>query len=326
MSKRNFKKSNNETSFLLFSLSVILCFSCEVSIQNLNQKNEPKIVSVESPKNSVSQISNIASASNLKPTNFECRDEILLVKFKEISLKCDSSLMDALEVWENPATPLEQERDTPYGTRSKHLFFKLKGKYLRNYEKYSFSPRVEIYPISEFREAFVKSDSYVEQFDEEILSVKKIIASKTSQIKNLPFIPFVGMRVSLTTKVKHISFKNGQGVLHLSQFSAAESLINNEGLTYIFQGITADKKYYILATFPVRLDLLPDTYEEKVFRNYELPEFFQGSKNWEIHQAGYDKYLKSMKILLNQQKSDDFKPNLDKIEKMINSLEVNWSE
>ncbi len=329
MTKSELKKINSKIFLLLLCLVAIFCSSCKVSSQNLNKKKQLEIVSVESSINSVSQISNIAPDSNLKPTTFECRKETLLIKFKEVSLKCDPSLMNALEVWENPATPLEQERDTPYGTRPRHLFFKFKGNYPAYYEDYWLSPRIEIYPIAEFRKAFIKSDSYMEQFDEEIKSIEKIIFSKPSKpykVDKLPFIPFIGLNTLLTSRIKNISFKNGQGFIHLSQFSVEASLINNQGLAYVFQGITSNKKYYILVTFPVRLDLLPDTYEEKVFRNYELPEFFQGSKNWEIHQAEYDKYLKSMKILLNQQKSEDFKPNLDKIEKMINSLEVNWSE
>jgi hypothetical protein len=216
--------------------------------------------------------------------------------------------------------------DKPDSTWSRHVSVYFRGPYEENTAESFFSPQINIYPISEFRQALSKSESYVVQFNDEIARLKEIIGRKPDEIEKAPQIPFYDGSPELRTRATYLEFDNGSGVLYLAQYNIEAALINNRGLTYIFQGITSDGKFYILGTFPVTLDFLPATYEDEKFGDYELPEFFHGSKNWSEHQRDYQKYLDSMRSRLNREPSAAFNPSLVEIEETVRSLAVNWRD
>lgn len=64
---------------------------------------------------------------------------------------------------------------------------------------------------------------------------------------------------SVVAKYSKQLFQSGEGVLLLTQYSQdmAPTPVNNEELTYNFQGITKDRKYYVAASFAVTNAALP---------------------------------------------------------------------
>lgn len=314
MKKVVFIKKKRCYGFIILAsyLLAFLC-SCNVVDRNLQAKSDPTPTAITT--------SNFA----IDKADLENQHKTKRVTFKGVSLETDILLVSEIARSEEPAQPLELETDKPDGVWPKHISLKLRGEYYKQNKDSFFPPEINIYPIEEFRLALAKSPHFVKEFDKEIMHLQSIIAKKPSKVEIVPRIPFYDGTPELKTRVKYLSFKNGRGFFHLTQFNIEAYLINNRGLTYIFQGISSDDKYYVLGTFPVALDFLPDNYGERKFGDYELPEFWQGSKNWKQHEARYREYLSSIEKLLRNHPADDFNPSLIRIEETMASLDLDSS-
>lgn len=303
-------KSRNQ-SLITLAVFILIFSSCSA----VSPSSEAKKQGEDSQNN-----------SHVNQTEINTPNHSQSVNFKGVSFQNKIPLVSNIETLEKPASPLENEDDKPDYIKPRHLSFGLKGEYATRNEENGFSPEIIVYPIAEFRQAFAISEAHIRGFDEEINSLENIISKKTSKIEDFPYLLCFECTHDVESHLKYISFKNGEGVLYLTQFNLGPSIINNERLTYAFQGITADKQYYILGTFPVRSKILPDSIYVYKFKDYVLPQFFYDRKNDRENEKKYKKYLASVETLLNKQKASDFNPDLDKIEETISSLEVNWQD
>lgn len=124
----------------------------------------------------------------------------------------------------------------------------------------------------------------------------------------LPFLPLFNAAQVMHAQVQYLDFKSGKGVRFLTQFDQARLPINNYELFYTFQGLSSDGKYYIAAVLPVTNPELPATSEVNEQQAEALNDFAN--------------YLSGVVTLLNQQPADSFTPDLDKLDKLIGSIEV----
>jgi hypothetical protein len=168
---------------------------------------------------------------------------------------------------------------------------------------------------------FAISSSLTKTFDEQLEGLQKVIKDKSFRLENqIPFVPFWDGSQTFQTKVKQTSFQNGKGIFFLTQFDIEVSLINNEGLVYVFQGITKDNKNYILAKFPIRISFLPESYYADEFEGYKLPErgFIETDKELKQH----ERHVSTATKMLENLPPDEFEPNLKYLEEIISSLKV----
>ncbi len=237
------------------------------------------------------------------------------VEFKGVNFSYDAQVFGEPTVEENAELPLEDETYKPDSVAPKHLLFKLKNSELKR------EAVIYVFPIKEYRRMFAISSSLTKIFDEQLEGLRKVIKDKNFRLNNqIPFIPFWDGSQTFQTKVKHASFQNGNGIFFLTQFDIEVSLINNEGLVYVFQGITEDNKNYILAKFPIRVSFLPESYYAKELEGYKLPErgFIETDK--ELKQ--YEKHVSMATKRLENLPPDEFEPNLKYLEEIISSLKV----
>ena len=75
----------------------------------------------------------------------------------------------------------------------------------------------------------------------------------------MPLLPINNAGQVLHARVHYLDFDNGSGMGYLTQITMGPSRINNQELFYTFQGLTADRAYYVVAFFPVSLASLPAT-------------------------------------------------------------------
>jgi hypothetical protein len=123
----------------------------------------------------------------------------------------------------------------------------------------------------------------------------------------LPFLPLSNEGQLLHAQVQYLPFKNGEGVRFLTQLSQGMTPVNNYELIYTFQGLTSDDKYYVAAILPVT--------------NPELPADTGGVQQATLV-GDFQDYLSGMIGQLNGQLSDQFTPDLLKLDAMIRSIEV----
>jgi hypothetical protein len=220
-----------------------------------------------------------------------------------------------------PVFPLTGETDKPEGVVPAHVSFTLVGPYASRHTSSYFAPELSIYPIPKYKDALALSRNYVESLEKDIQSLKMMLAEQpTSPEKEIPFLPFgIDATQAFHSRVKYINFKNGRGIMFLTQFNIEPSLVNNQGLVYTFQGLTDDGLNYVSARFPVTVPFLPPSYEPGTFDNYTLPTYFYG-KDKVSNEEKYKIYLSKITRRLDELPSDKFEPRLTLLESLILSL------
>jgi hypothetical protein len=121
----------------------------------------------------------------------------------------------------------------------------------------------------------------------------------------LPFLPLDNNLQVMHAKVEYLDFKNGKGVVFLTQYNNGIVPINNMQLIYTFQGLTSDGKTYIAAVLPVTHPDLPPTDQASSVAGAEFQASLAKTITW-----------------LEQQPGGSFTPDLAKLNAMIQSIEV----
>jgi hypothetical protein len=206
-------------------------------------------------------------------------------------------------------------------------------------------PQLRVFPLAEFRKAFdiagkenakhvvypPNPESWTDYFDTEVRVLKELLAAKPQASVGrflarargekgckgaMPFLPMWEACQAFTSHVHYVSFKNGNGVFFLTQWDRETEQISNAGLEYAYQGITNDHRYWVYAQFSVAAPFLHSGTEPDVIawneKNYLLSH--QSKK--------YQTYLRPVLAKLEALPANQFRPNLELLDKLIQSLEV----
>ena len=253
------------------------------------------------------------------------------VTCKGVSFAFDSALVSEVMAETIPAVDGDQLCDTA----PEHLSFEFIG-YRRRKELCCNTPTFRVFPVDQFRKAVSPRNQEEAKIfgknavDEEVRVLKLLLAKQPAPANigsflgkargekccgAMPFLPLVEACMAFTARHKYMRFKNGKGILFLTQWDKETTRVDNGWLEYNFQGITDDGKYYVSADFPVAAPFLPDGDEPEVYawneKNYLLSH---NSKE-------YQTYLRPLMKELEALPADKFDPSLDLIERMIQSLQ-----
>jgi outer membrane murein-binding lipoprotein Lpp len=134
---------------------------------------------------------------------------------------------------------------------------------------------------------------------------------------SMTMIPKAGVLPVVQTNGKRIDFRNGKGVRFVTAFGQGQGAIANDGLYYVFNGLTNDGLYHVSAILPISSTLFADTRTGKI-PNTELvyPDNADSS--------GFEKYLNQAVQSLDDSKSsgDAFVSSLENFDKLIGSLRI----
>jgi hypothetical protein len=138
-----------------------------------------------------------------------------------------------------------------------------------------------------------------------------------------PASGWIGMslraRQAFRARVNYVPFKNGRGIMFLSQYNIETSLINNQGLAYVFQGVTDDGTHVVSAVFPVAAPFLPKDFDVETVEEYKLPKDFYTLPN---ESKVYQSYLRTVVPKLEALPPDKYVPELRLLEELVRSLSV----
>lgn len=254
-------------------------------------------------------------------TDEQTNEQTKSILFNGTCFRYRSSLATDIRTETVAASPLEVESDKPDSVAPEHSLFTFVGPYALSHESSFFSPQIRVYTISDYRNALSKSTLYSQQLDDDIISLKAILAARPNlSAHEIPFLPFgIDATQVFRAHIKYVDFKNGKGIIFLTQYNVEPSLINNQGLVYTFQGVTDDGLYYVSATFPINASILPEKWDSKSSDGYRLPSYFYG-ENYESNRQQYEKYLTHVTSQLNELTSDKFEPRLDLFDELTSSL------
>lgn len=173
-------------------------------------------------------------------------------------------------------------------------------------------PHILIYPVHELDQAATQT----------VQDLKDLLAEKPRDLPaGIPILPTIPASQLIDAHIQYLTFTNGSGVRVLTQLAQDAWPINNEGLVYIFQGLTSDDAYYISAFLPVTAPFLPDHVDDlatvpsvngKSFPEFDSPNF--GSEYRSYRQAIIDK--------LNSTAPEEFEPALGILDSLMESLKL----
>lgn len=168
-------------------------------------------------------------------------------------------------------------------------------------------PQIQVYPADEY--AQLNSNAA-----DQIQKLKTILAGGPLTPDVLPNWVMNAAQL-MAAKMQIINFQSGRGVRFLTQYDQYPALINNHELFYLFQGLTNDGKYYIVALFPVTSSILAENEKpESPVPQGGVPLPAGGSPD----QAYYDAVVAA----LNTMYEDSFNPSLFQLDALIQSITV----
>lgn len=260
------------------------------------------------------QLDNSANNKNAEQKTEKTNATSQTVNFKGVSFNYNPQIFGAVEMEEVAEQPLENKDDKPDSVAPQHrLFtFDLSTDFSEMY--------IAVYPIDDFPRMYAVNKSSVEAMKEEIKNLKKVLKDKNFRVENqIPYLPFIDASQTFQAKVKHFNFPSGKGILFLTFWETQLELPSNRQLRYIFEGLTNDGKYYILAEMPVSVAFLPEDSSDE-YEGYKIPS---GEKfNGKIVLKRMAEVSKRVAKRLEKLSQNEFKPNPKYFEEIISSLKI----
>lgn len=233
-------------------------------------------------------------------------EKITAVEYGGVHFEIHSALAES--IWQEVVTAGPQSEGMPtWDARPEHLRFTIAGPREQNtFEGMRVAtasqPQILIYPTQEFR-------TMSELAKAEIEELQSLLETRPPAPENeIPLLPLINAAQVFHAQVKYLDFQNGSGVRFVTQYSQDMGPITNQNVFYTFQGLTQDGAYYVAAYFPITADGLSD---EPII------------EDWDAFAAGYQDYLAETINHLDALSAQEFEPDLDILDDVIQSLVVN---
>ena len=98
-------------------------------------------------------------------------------------------------------------------------------------------------------------------------------------------------------------------------------MVSNDHLRYVFEGLSSDGKYYVLAEIPISVKFLPEDPPDE-FEGYKQSYLFEDYETSDTIKRRYRNYISSITTRLDNLSPNDFNPSLRYLEEMISSLKI----
>ena len=233
------------------------------------------------------------------------------VAYKNLTLSYDPALAREYLAETVPAIPLLNKTDKPDGVWPEHIRITFRESYvpLKRREAGGEDAQVRIY-------VFPATDPNNKDFDKDFPTTRKaadnlaVYLARRSRPAGemIPFLPWADAAQAFVGKRKFLRFRNGRGVLFLTQYGQEKAPLNNSQLVYTFQGLTDDNAWYVSALFPVIAPGLPPA-----------PDLDDAA----LAERGYDRTVGQAAARLEKLPAKNFTPPLVMLESIVRSLKIN---
>jgi hypothetical protein len=257
------------------------------------------------------------------------------VTYKGISFSYDATLASAIVAETRSVSPLQCADDKPDGVHPQYIAFTFKGDYaakhdghlqkqdsLENEPSFFSPPEIAIYPVDGYKRAFAISREMVAWTDKQVRTLGRLSSPNTAPLSvEIPVLPWMDATPDFQIRIKRLAFGNGKGILFLTHYKVdAYDLIMNQGLSYLFQGLTSDSRYYVSGRFPIRAQFLPKDRSVREVEGFN-PEKEDRPGNKTL-QKKYAAYKASVTQKLRTLPADSYDPNPNLFENLIRSLKI----
>ncbi len=230
------------------------------------------------------------------------RDQTVTILFGNIRLtyngifgpKAEGTTVYAVQ--QNPDNPLY-----PWGPAYTNLQFPMEGQ-----DPYR-QPYLSVYPAVDYQQV----NEYAAR---QITALRALLQAKPANpTDTIPTLPSVNAAQVFHANVRYMTFGDGTGVRFITTFAQGIMPVTNDQLWCLFQGLSHNGDYFVTAWFPIRSSLLPDTFADaKDFPDLSSPQAV------DLFRA----YLNKTTAKLNSAAPGDFKPSLDDVDALLQSLTI----
>ncbi len=179
-----------------------------------------------------------------------------------------------------------------------------------------FAPEIMIHSTDAYARILDPESKPSANFLAEFELIKKLSIKELNHKSGTP-LPFVNSSADgsqhVTIGFKTLPFANGKGFRFVTAYAIEATLLYENSLVYIFQGITNDGKTYIMATFPVTLNGLPN-YEDTEHLGFSMQPY----PDFVMKQNAYNK--KAEKWLVKN--TDKMTPSLATLDAIMSSIKT----
>lgn len=168
---------------------------------------------------------------------------------------------------------------------------------------------VGVYPVTPYRAIWAgQNDNWVA---DNLGALERLLAeAPAAPAAPLPVLPRLNAYNDFASRVAYLALPGGgKGVRFVGRFSQDAAPLRNDQLRYVFQGLTADGRYLVVASIPVKTAALPEDTEVAVV-DPAAPE-----RDILEHLAGWRTKFDALA-------PTDFSPSLEVLDAMLGSVEV----
>ncbi len=268
----------------------------------------------------------VGAAVSMTVTSLQSQD-LKPFTFKQLSLQMPESWVTQAEAKVVPAVPLynaeaaaELKKDPlsmlkpDYSNMPEHVSLSLAGAPLYAGKEFAFVPEIMILPVAEFTRICDPEQKASPEMVAAFAEIASLAEKKTEPEAGqpLPFVPYLDASQSVTVAFRTLnSGGGGKGFRFVTQYDIEPSLLSEDRLTYIYQGLSADWKTYVVVTIPILLGGMPkaDAKEHLGFSTENYEEFMK--------KVGDYRKKASAWLVENEEK---MKPSLKMLDTMMCSI------
>ncbi len=291
--------------FLVGTLFVLLLSACAPASPTTPQVDGVSTM-VASTLQALTQAAPAPTATEVPPT----QPSGIPVSFKNVSLVLPNGLASGVSGETVPQ--VTEQTGAPWDVAPEHIRFSFSG-YDNTVGKFS-AAEIWIYSMQDL----ATTTSWTEH---SLAKLQAILASPSAPIepKNLPGVPTFNAAQMMAAQVQVIKFQSGSGVRCVTQYGQAVGPISNNGTFYLFQGLTSDGKYYVVAVLPVGTSFLAsvaDPAQPLPAGGIPFPAIDT------IDPAAFEAYFQTVADKLNATDQSAFTPNLSTLDALIQSITI----
>lgn len=232
------------------------------------------------------------------------------VSYKNVTFSFDASLALDYVAETAAAVPLVNKTEKPDGVWPQYFLITFRESYVSSKRREAGGDYGEMKLY-----VFPTSDPANRDFAKDFPTTKRAVDDLTAFLAKrshprgepIPFLPWADVGQAFVGKRKSIRFRNGRGVLFLTQYGQEKVPLNNTDLVYTFQGLTDDNAWYVSAIFPVSAPGLPAD---------------AGVADPALAARDIDRTVTLGAERLEKQPSGNFKPPLTMLENVVRSLKI----
>jgi hypothetical protein len=245
------------------------------------------------------------------------------VDYEGIRFSFDLALASEVKAEIIAASPASKENEGPPDTiYPRHVVFTFVS--TDPAEPKSFiEPVIHVYPVPEYKRAFRADPATARVVNAVMVRLQRLLRAGSPVIKGkVPYLPIPDGTFAFRAHEAILRFHKGSGLVFLTQGQQDEMPINNQNLSYEFQGITNDGRYYVSAEFPAAAPFLAYDRDKATYEGRVKEASCVACPDHQRFMREYRAYAAAMKQKLAALPREKFQPSLRLIDNLLTSLEI----